>query len=227
MKKIKLLKKLMLFIFLISLIAMIFSSQLPVIHTLKQLWNEYIYSNSHFEIIKSIWESKLVLEVKRNWFTVSKYTLLLYAILSIFSKKVTRTWSDPWGSFYCIKAAYQELVRSFTDVDTSNNKLLYVVAANASVVAFSEVFNMTKLKRLSLGDYISANSKSQYVINTSPINMTNLSVEINNTSIAVLIGQTVKLLNEGESINVFVNDEGNILFEKEGNTLFLTLTALP
>ena len=57
--------------------------------------------------------------------------------------------------------------------------------------------------------------------------MTNLSVEINNTSIAVLIGQTVKLLNEGESINVFVNDEGNILFEKEGNTLFLTLTALP
>lgn len=206
---------------------MIFSSQLPVIHTLKQLWNEYIYSNSHFEIIKSIWESKLVLEVKRNWFTVSKYTLLLYVILSFFSKKVTRTWSDPRASFYYIKAAYQEFVRSFTDVDTSNNKLLYVVAANASVVAFSEVFNMTKLKRLSLGDYISANSKSQYVINTSPINMTNLSVEINNTSIAVLIGQTVKLLNEGESINVFVNDEGNILFEKEGNTLFLTLTALP
>lgn len=227
MKKIKLLKKLMLFIFLISLIAMIFSSQLPVIHTLKQLWNEYIYSNSHFEIIKSIWESKLVLEVKKNWFTVSKYTLLLYVILSFFSKKVTRTWSDPRASFYYIKAAYQEFVRSFTDVDTSNNKLLYVVAANRSAVAFSEVFDMTKLKKLSLGSYISANSQSQYVINNVPIDMANLSVEISNPSISVRIRQTVKLLNENEAVNVYVNDEGNILFEKEGNTLFLTLTALP
>ena len=94
-------------------------------------------------------------------------------------------------------------------------------------MAFSEVFDMTKLKKLSLGSYISANSQSQYVINNVPIDMANLSVEISNPSIAVRIRQTVKLLNENEAVNVYVNDEGNILFEKEGNTLFLTLTALP
>ena len=106
--------------------------------------------------------------------------------------------------------------------------ILCVVAANASAVAFSEVFDMTKLKKLSLGSYISANSKSQYVINNVPIDMANLSVEISKTSIAVTIRQTtVKLLNQNEAVNVYVNDEGNILFEKEGNTLFLTLTALP
>ena len=59
------------------------------------------------------------------------------------------------------------------------------------------------------------------------LTLANLSVEISNPSIAVRIRQTVKLLNENEAVNVYVNDEGNILFEKEGNTLFLTLTALP
>lgn len=226
MNKLKKIRKLAALITGIGIVVFVLSMDNSVVNTIKGLWIKNVYLKDYFQTPRELWERNFLVNIVRNiWPLITKVAIFIYVFLVLFSKRLLKP-LNPKAKWYSYSRIYACFVRTLDKIpESKKDKLLYVVSCHGDKPDYSALFNITKLKRVSLGNKII--NKWGCAIDKTKLGLRELNIEMNNDVVCVCVGEKKKKVQAGNCINIYTNNVGNLSFDrKDSLNKLLTISVL-